>query len=188
MKSARVTLGALFLAACATPKPGSEFDALLAMEADPKPEITLEAPDGSFRLRAMGELVEPLEVDEEGGIFGFFDIGSGTPAECMFYAGERDLASSLQRISDSLFAMIADSERVVDAKAIYGIDAGAVEHSPYLSLSWVLRFGATGALIKQMMGHTGARSVWCLHDQVGYTQTFERFFRGILASLEPAEA
>ncbi|MDH5567213.1 MAG: hypothetical protein OEY15_11155 [Myxococcales bacterium] len=188
MKFGPWMLAALCAAACATPGPSSDFDALLAQEADPLVETTVAAPDGSFRVRAMGELIAPLRIDAETGVFARFDIGTGAPAECWFYTGERDLANSLHLISNSIFEMVAAQGRVVDAKSIYAVDAGVAGRSPYLSLSWILRSGSTGALIKQMIGSAGARSVWCLHDQVGFSKSFERFFLGVLASFIPAEA
>lgn len=159
------------------------LQASLARESEPAKSTSIEAPDGAFKATIAGAATRPFET-VEGVDYLEIDIGTGAPVQCSFFPDQRDFADSLESISNQLFDRIAKTSSKIDLKRILRIHAGTVGDAPYLTLHWLLRFGKSVAQLKLAIGSAHEHSIYCLHDQVGYTQTFERFFSGMLQSIE----
>lgn len=187
------------LAGQSDPEPGnpdaqdpSGIRAALAREADPIEPRPLVAPDGGFRALVAAEIVSPPTLAEEATTYYTqLNIGSSVPMECTFYIEAQDLASSLSANSSLMFDFLAQRFDEIVGREIEKVDAGAVDGSPYLALSWLYR-GRKGndvsmGQVKQRVGNRGAGSVYCGHNEAGYSQAFARAFDSILASLQWAE-
>ena len=161
----------------------------LTREADPIGPRPLLAPDGSFRALVAADIVSPPTLNKEANYFYTqLGIGSSVPIECYFYLEEQDLAANMMVNSNLMFDLLAKRSDAILGREVEKVDAGAVDGSPYLALSWLYR-GRNGSetvigQFKQRLGSRGAGSVYCGHNEAGYERSFARAFDSILASLQ----
>jgi hypothetical protein len=190
-RSAATWAAASLLALACAGGPAEEaepsLEALMKREVELPPATEIASPDGALHARAAGRLVGGLEKASGGAYFGTFDIGTKAPISCHVFADANDPASSLVELSDNLFAGIART-RKVEKKAVLGVDAAITGADPYLGLDWIAVIDGVTYHIKQKFGNRGDRSVYCLHDEGGYSAAFDRFFSGLLGSLGAPEA
>lgn len=174
------------LAGCATsPEPQWLTDAR-AREAEPMPPQTIGSEDRFFRARVPAKLAGPIV--RTGDIYHVqLEVGTETPIECFVYQEELDSAASLSMISSGTFEAISNVSEV-DYKEIGELDAGAIVGSPFLYVDWLYRARVGDSVqvggIKHLTAQKRGRTVHCLHNEVGYTQTFRRAVRGLIESLE----
>jgi hypothetical protein len=183
------------LVACASPtEPGApvaehSLAQALAREVDLPESRPLTSEDGFFTAQIDARLAQPLRAADEG-YYAQLDVGSEVPIECSFFRGRLDMASALALSSESAFRTIGESLGELEARQIHRIDAGAVGNAPFLSIVWLYRLDdgtqpVVGQL-KQVIATKGERSVTCQHNEVGYVQTFDRLFEGIMSSIRYA--
>ena len=180
------------LVACASPtEPGAPvaehtLTQALAREVELPERRPLASDDGFFTALVEARIVQPLREGDDG-YYAQLDVGSEVPIECSFFRGRLDMASALSLASESAFRTIGESLGRLEARQIHRIDAGAMGGAPFLSLVWLYRLHdgkrpVVGQL-KQVIATKDERSVTCQHNEVGYVQTFDRLFAGILTSI-----
>lgn len=179
---------ALTCASAPAPEPAEDSLATLrTREAPPLPMVEIAAEDGSFRARAEGKAVFAPQREAEMHIFGI-DIGSANPIACTVHQEELDLASALFAFSHSTFEATAARVGGIEQKRIAGVDAGTVGSSPFLAVEWLYGVRQEGTLrvgqIKHFVAWKGAGTLYCQHDEVGYSASFRRIVEGLLRELE----
>jgi hypothetical protein len=183
-------LAALIASACAGGQYREaplELGALIQREVE-LPEATLIAsPDGAVRARVAARLVGELTRAERSQSWsGRFDIGASSPAECHVFDEAKDPATSLVKMSEALFAALARTRKIT-SREILSVDASNTGPNPYLSFDWIAKIDGLAYLVKQKLAARGGRSLYCLHDEIGYAVAFDRFFASFLSTLEVDE-
>ncbi len=171
----------------AAARAASLLEEVLAREAEPLAERPLASGDGRVRTRVAAEVVSPPELVGDD-YFVQLSIGSVSPMECWIYPEGHDVAASHQAISESIFEVLAGVQGEIERRAIQRIDAGAFGAHPYLALDWLYRAktpeGPLVGQVKHLAAYGDGASVHCVHTEAGYSQTFERVFRGLFERLE----
>jgi hypothetical protein len=167
------------------PGPGS-FREQMQREVELPAATEIATADGAVRARVAGRLVGEFARTADGSYDGVFDIGTQTPVGCHLFDEQKDPATQLVMTSDHLFEQIG-AMSTIGKKAVYAIDAGNAGAYPYLGVDWVAMLDDAGYHLKQKFGNRGDRSLYCLHQEPGYSKSFEIFFAGFLATLELPE-
>ena len=184
--TAYAAIAAVLAVACAGRPSGEAPQEMLALM---KREVVLPAAapvassDGAVRARVPGRLVGELEQTAEHTWFGRFEIGSHAPVSCHVFVEARDPATTLVKLSQSLFTETA-RKRKVGSREILSVDASNDGPNPYLGFDWIATIDGLAYQIKQKFATRGDRSLYCMHDESGYAVAFDRFFAGFLGSLE----
>ncbi len=142
---------------------------------------------GTFRSLVPAKILAP-PVLTEGVYYTQLDIGTTVPMECYFYTEPLDMAGDLVALAEVVLGHLEKQAGEIVMRGVEKIEAGAVDGSPFLGLSWMYRtLGDNGPLVwqlKQRLGRRGAGSVYCIHNEVGYSATFARAFEQILGSVQ----
>lgn len=179
----------------ATPGDPDWFDRLLARTTEPLPEVEVGPEDGFFRATIPAKLLKPVQAFD-GYYLLTFDYGPGPQsfAECYVYADALDLAGTLVLVSETVFELVAENFGPIEAKAVHGIDAGAIGATPYMGLAWLYRArgdGGKGDAVagqaKHWMAMKQGRGLYCQSTALGYDAALFNVFRTLVATLEYAE-
>lgn len=162
-------------------------DATKRESSDLKPHDVLTKEQGlKFQVRASKAPQVELVKDKASYYYASVDIGSLSPVECFFYATDISPATSLKTITNNLF----DSKeigKIKDRKTSF-LSAGMVEGYPWLMLQTAFRVEDQGknllGNVKAIVGTKEVGNVICIHNEVGYQETFMNVFSDILKSFE----
>jgi hypothetical protein len=166
----------------ASRKQSADLEALLKREATALEEVPVEG-DG-FRARALA--VGKPEVTTEPNLSKLvLPVGSEAPVHCFVYENDPDPGAALSAIIGSL-ATELELDRVV---------AGPVEVVQEAPVATIAGFYTTdtpkgralGQLKIAFHSRLGSSSM-CLHDELGYEQTFRRVARSVFESLDRGTA
>lgn len=153
----------------------------LAREAGPRETRAFRGPGGDFEARAPARVLE-VEPPREGRTTVRLDIGAPSPVECLFFDDEVDLASTLQGVGQRVLG-----QETVREGRIAALDAGAVGPSATMGLDWIYRLERDGqgriAQLKTRVATVAGRSLFCHHDELGYSATFRAMFEAVVGSL-----
>lgn len=183
-----VTLLSLAVSACASDPsmPQWLLDAR-AREAEPMRTSALRSADGFFRAKVPATQIGTIGNSGDAYLVQF-DIGATAPMECFLYRKGLDPAASLAMIAAGTFEAIGASLGEVDFKTIDAVDAGAMGGSPYLYVSWLYRIKGEAGLqmgeVKHLTTQSGGRTLHCLHNELGYTQTFRRVAAALVQTVK----
>ncbi|MFO0563386.1 MAG: hypothetical protein U0269_35510 [Polyangiales bacterium] len=118
-------------------------------------------------------------TNSEGGHSVSVAIGASQPMQCIVYDSIVDPANSVRRVFENV-------RRAMARIAIESIDSGFVGESPYIEgrFLYVTSGPNAGAgMLKVRSALVADRSVLCMHDEVGYVQTFNRAMEPMLRSV-----
>ena len=177
---------AAFACARAPENQATSLETLMKREVALPAAAEVATADGAVRARVAGRLVGEFARTPAGTYFGTFDIGTQVPVACHVFDEANDPASSLAQLSNNLFTGIA-AKRKVERKAIAGVDAAQNDGTAYLGIDWIAVIEGAAYQIKQKFGNRGERSLYCVHDESGYSAAFDRFFAEFLESLATPE-
>ncbi|MFP5386098.1 MAG: hypothetical protein ACLGHN_08475 [Bacteriovoracia bacterium] len=111
------------------------------------------------------------------------DIGSQVPVECFIYSSQVNPALTLKSFSANALA----NEQIkggVKERSITFFGSGAIGNSPYLILNTSYKTGEENVgYLKSMIGIRQQGAVVCLHNEVGYNQTFIQRFAEVITTL-----
>lgn len=157
----------------------------IARESKLGKPVDIAAPDGSFTARVRGTPSPVTATD--GGYAVNVDL-NGARAECLVLTEPKDFPSFLMSVGDGTFTYLAEQQGPITTKELHGIDAGAAGDAPYMGVNWLYGvqtptgLAAGGAHL--LYGHRRGWAVYCLKQELGYTETYRAMFQGLLASLE----
>lgn len=122
-------------------------------------------------------------LEEVGGVLQLtFPVGGEQPIRCFIYPHAVPLAQTLRTFVVNVQARAAE-HRITD------LDAGEMGGQPYLRVATRYRLAgdpAEGA-VKYLASRGARMTTLCLHDEPGYTATFERLVGQLVGSLRLAE-
>jgi len=150
----------------------------------------LRSEDGWLKVSTPGKLVNPIEK-LEGSYTVELDVGGDSSVYCEVYPEGIDLANSLRSTLLAAIKEIESSQGKLDARVLESSDAGAYGTVPYIAMSWLYRVasadGARVGALKQLVLEKGDASVYCAHNELGFTRTFTTIARAFADSLETGE-
>jgi hypothetical protein len=160
---------------------------LRAREAAPGKTSEIRSPDGWFSVNVPAKLVG--KVDQSDGSYSMaLEMAPGILANCEVIKDGVDLAALLSQTSTSTFGKLAELQGKVSNRAIERTDAGHIAGSPYLALDWLYgvetKEGLKVGSLKQAGAIKGAHGVYCYHNDVGYSKSFETLTRAFVESLQ----
>ncbi len=165
------------------PSSAQEQELLQAMarEAAPLPTLELLGPDEGFRTSVPARVAGPMRY-RDGHTMIDLDLGATLPMSCAFFPSRVDLGAIHQRAAQAV-----DDNPDLQARQLAGIDAGAIDGSPWTGVTWLYRVttdeGPSVGMVKQRAATKEGRSVFCQHDEVGYGASFARVFETLVREL-----
>lgn len=160
-----------------------------AREAAPSALVDVTSEDGWLRTKLPGEVRHKV-VLENGGYSINILAAEGVTVSCEVLRDSQDLAALLFRTAAISFEGIAKLNGTIDAKVVEASDAGAAGAHPFLSLQWMYRASRQGEArvggLKQFAAIVDDTVVYCAHDDLGYTRTFETVTRALVVNLRTA--
>ena len=156
-------------------------DPRLAREARLPSAEAIVDPQGRFEARVPARLVGEI-ADSGPSLLLRLDLGLESPAECVLFREEADLAATLWRNTE---ARLPEGGPAV--RRVYTVAATIHDQTPILVSDWIYESpdqpGEVAGLLKQMIASRDGRSVYCRHDEIGFSQTFAQVFVALATSL-----
>lgn len=175
-------------AGCATAPPAPRVEEALKREVAPSPLTPVSAPDGAFlsAVEAQGEpVVRQPQGDRSTYLIG---IPLGTQSDILCF-----VAPNAMPITNVMGAVLRElgTKPEIKVRGIGSTDAGALFDQPYFAADVVLVDDTTSPpqlyQVKMMaVGLRGNGSMLCVHDEVGYRQTFRRVVTGLANAMQTA--
>ncbi len=183
-------IAALLLVGCATLEEPDWLQTLRAREAAPMRPEAFESPDGFFRARVPARLAAPVEREADTWRVRL-DAGASSAIDCWVHSDSLDLAASVAAMSEAAFQAVAQNSGEIELRSVDHVDAGAFAASPFLAIDWLYRIegdeGPRLGQVKHLALNRRGRGIYCLHDEIGYAETFRRVVAGLAASIRYAE-
>ena len=158
-----------------------------AREAKLAAPAEINSKDGWFKFRAPGKVANAIEK-VEGSYSVEFDLGTQAPVQCEVFPEGVDLANGLRVTFENAIKAIEANQGKIEARALESSDAGSYGPVPYIKLSWLYRVaGPQGALlgnVKQFIMEKGPVGIYCVHNDLGYTETFTSITQAVAQTFE----
>ncbi|WP_408098896.1 hypothetical protein ACJVC5_08250 [Peredibacter sp. HCB2-198] len=187
MKYSALSLTILLLSSCSHFKKPMTLEEAVKMEGTDLSLQKVTSQDELVSFEVPGKLSPTINhiSDKVDFYYSTIDIGASYPMECYIYKTDINPASTLKRMSEKV---ISDKKIVgeIAQKEIALFGAGvALEASPFMLLhtSYLTKDKKVGKL-KGMIVVKDHSSAVCLHNDVGFNQTFTESFLKVAASLE----
>ncbi|PCK07270.1 MAG: hypothetical protein COA42_15230 [Alteromonadaceae bacterium] len=156
-----------------------------AREKKVKKKTTLKIKPLNVKKKVLGK----LKLKEKGDGFWYYQIGIGTetPVECYVFSEFDGPANSLHGVVETSLTTIAKlTKKPLADKFNYAIDVGVVGNTPYLLFDTLYVLGegdkkVTGVL-KALSAKTNETLQICLHNEVGYRETFLKVFKSFVGA------
>jgi hypothetical protein len=159
-----------------------DLKALAAREVPPLSKQQVSAPDGSF----TGEVeaaAAPSFQQQQGLLILSIPLGTRSPLTCFVYAEPLDAGGALYRMlemagqhTDIQLARTTDVRLIADTPTVYA-EAQYLVDTPR---------GKAAGLAKLMVHPQDQVPLVCSHDELGYSESFQRITGGLAASLKSA--
>lgn len=163
-----------------------------ARESKSLKPVEFKSKDGWFKASTPGKVANTVEK-VEGSYSVQIDIGGDASVHCEVYPEGIDLANALRITLNNSLREIESAQGKIEARALEVTDAGAYGAAPYITLTWLYRVaspdGARIGALKQFVMEKGDLGVYCAHNDLGFTRTFQAITQGLADSLvtqEPA--
>lgn len=159
------------------------FKDSMARESELKETSTLKIEQYSVNSNIKGKLT--LEDDSDDMHYYTIDIGSTSPVECYVFTEFDGPASSLHLLFENSFPSIESlNDKSLSGKSNYSIDSGVIGNTAYLSLDILYNLGEgsekVAGVLKGLSAQTGNTLQICLHNEIGYRQTFFGIFESFV--------
>lgn len=146
-----------------------------------KTRVKIDALNVNKKVLGKATLVE----EDEGYWFYNFDIGTGSPVECHVYTSFDGTANSLHHLIEfGIQGVEALNEKKRSGTYPIYTDTGAFGNTPYLSLETMYNLGEgenkASGILKAISAQTGDSLQICMHNEMGYRETFVRFFESFI--------
>lgn len=156
---------------------------MLEREIEPLSPVPFSTPDG---VSGRVEAVQAPIIKKEGEYQELtFSIGTQQPVYCALYPERIDPASTIWNVVKSI-------PKNLTVFSVKPVEVTAVEGSPLLVVELgYLADSAKGKLLGQLMVAVyphPTHSLYCRHDEPGYSKSFERIIKGLAESLQSEAA
>ncbi len=147
----------------------------------------VDMPDDALTVKLPGKVTPPQAI--EGGWYLSTDIGAGVPIECYLIQGARDLATITHTMAQLSSDAVAAQHGEMVERQFHFVDSGEVAGLPFLALEWMYAIrNADGQILvgftKTRAATKGQRTFVCVHNNLGYRDTFARLFDGFVVNAE----
>jgi len=132
-------------------------------------------------------------IDESDGTWVYhIDIGSSSPAECYVFTEFDGPANSLYSVIEyGLSGVETLNNKKLSGQSNYSIDSGVIGSTPYLSLDILYNLGegkeVVAGVLKGLSAKTGQSLQLCIHNEIGYRQTFFNVFESFVQAFSGNE-
>lgn len=192
--AARAALGLVWLVGvaggCASKQPAPRVEEALKREVGPLPSTAINAPDSAFVAHVESKGSPIVRQPAGDGVPYLIGVPIGTESSILCF-----VAPTAMPITNVMGAVLEElgTKSQVKMRGIGSTDAGALFDQPYFAADVVLIADADGQQrlyqVKMMaVGLRGNGSMMCVHDEVGYRQTFRRVVTGLANSMQTATA
>lgn len=162
-----------------------------AREAAPARPSRIESADGWLGATVPFPTVGKVE-SSDGWYSVTLALTKDVVVNCEISRDTLDLGALLAKTSDSSFDLIAKQQGKVGVRAIERLDAGAVGSSPLLAVDWIYRVdspdGARVGSLKQVVAAKAGHGIYCAHNDIGFSKSFETAVRELVQSIQFADA
>lgn len=160
------------------------FEELAAREQPFQTDRPFVAPDDQFRVLLPFPLA--AEPTVEGAQISFsLDPGTGALVNCFAHLDALDPAMSAAAVGMASLPVGAEDPPIV-AREIHDIDIFHVDHEVVIATDWLYTVQRGGdqltGMFKIRAASLGLGGLLCLHEQVGYSDTFDRIMEHLLRS------
>lgn len=154
-----------------------------------KTRIKIESLNVNKKVLGKATLVE----EDEGYWFYNIDIGTGSPVECHIYTSFDGTANSLHHLIEfGIKGVEALNEKKRSGTYPIYTNTGAFGNTPYLALETMYNLGEgenkASGILKAISAQTDDSLQICLHNEMGYRETFVRFFESLIEAFTENQA
>ena len=151
----------------------------------------VDIPDDALTIKLPGKAEAPQAI--EGGWYLATDIGAGVPVECYLIQEARDLGTLTHTMAQLSSEAVAAQHGELAERQFHFVDGGEIAGMPFLALEWMYAIRNTDGQIlvgftKARAATKGQRTFVCVHNNLGYRDTFARLFDGFVANAEVPDA
>lgn len=165
------------------------FTDAVAREANIDTTSKIEIP----ALQIQGEVLSQISLVESGEGYWYYniDLGSSLPVECYIFTDFDGAANSmLYLVEEALASSESVNKLPLSARYNFALDTGIVNNTPYLAFDTLYSVGdgnkKLSGVVKAKSAQTGKTLEVCLHNELGYhqsfTQVFESFVKAVATS------
>lgn len=152
----------------------------------------------SIEIKALGvkgEVAGKFTLAEQDGTFWYYtvDIGSTTPIECYAFTSFDGPANSLHYVMGlSIDNTAAAHEMKLSSTLNYAVDAGVIDDTPYISADTLYNISdsetSLSGVVKGKSARTSQSLQLCVHNEIGYRDTFTKVFTSFVEVFTKSEA
>ena len=169
----------LLLAGCATSGVASpqkvSFGEARGREVNTLSAHKIASPDQFFSATVSAASVPQVTPTEE--LYQItIPVDTQMPVECLVFKAENDSAATLRTIVGEMLSDLPKNR-------VLAVDAGTFEHLPYLYQETLYASAEGAGTLKGLVVPLPSASVVCVHDEVGYANTFKRVVGSLVTSL-----
>lgn len=159
------------------------FKDAMARESELKESSTIEIKQYNVNNKVKGKFT--LQDDSDGMHYYTIDIGTTSPVECYVFTEFDGTANSLHLLFENMFPNIESmNKKSLSGKSNYSIDTGVIGNTAYLSLDILYNLGEgdekVAGVLKGLSAQTNSSLQICLHNEIGYRQTFFNVFESFI--------
>ncbi|QRK11401.1 hypothetical protein JQX13_15800 [Archangium violaceum] len=165
-----------------TSEPRADLEALSTRELAPLAKQQVSAPDGSFTAEVEAEAA-PTFQEQQGVLVLSVPLGTRSPMTCFVYSEPLDAGGAIYRLlqmagqrTDIQRARTTDVRLIGDSPAVFA-EALYLTDTPR---------GKAAGLAKMMVYTHDQVPLVCTHDEMGYSESFQRISSGLAGSLKSA--
>lgn len=160
----------------------------LAREKSVSTSTKFENTELGFSGTVKGKL--SLVSKGEGYWYYNIDIGTSSPVECYVYTSFDGPANTLSNVIDVVLPAIEElNKKQLMKRSNFALDIGVTDNLAYMLLDTLYTLGksdeAVSGILKTLSARTGETLQTCLHNEVGYRNTFKTVFESFIATTKP---
>lgn len=163
------------------------FNASLVKEAKSLPRTRVYLPAFPINATGLGTWSEAQADDD----YWYFtvDIGSETPVECWAFQDYDGLANSLVNMMKySINNVSANANKALESQYNFSLDISTLGNVPVFSYDILYNLGESdervSGLMKGMSAETANGLQVCLHNEIGYRDTFKDVFTSFVNAVD----
>lgn len=157
-------------------------------------QITTESEFKLANFNIDSKVKGKLALAEQGESYWYYqvDFGASAPMECYVFTTFDGTANSMHNVLELQIDAYAESvEKKVTGKFNYALDAGVIGDTPYFAVDKLYNVGEgaekLAGVMKSMAARTDESLQVCLHNELGYRQTFKDAFTSFIQAFLQAE-
>jgi hypothetical protein len=166
------------------------YQELIKQEKSVKKKSKLKIEQFNIDKKVKGKF--KLMEESEGYWYYQVDIGTDVPVECHIFKEFDGPSNSLHLlIEHSLESSEAHYEKTITGQFNYALDVGLIGDTPYLLRETLYNLGdgedRVSGILKGLVAQTNQSLQICLHNEVGYRQTFFSVFESFITAFTESE-